>query len=392
MFSISSANNDIVIVGGGTATKNRAMSITGVKEGSTYLLVKDENKNLVASLPVSVNAARKATRLELSKSTLTVSRANSQSSIDIWPTVYDQYNQKMTGATLAVKELTVKQTGAGVLTADNTNKKFVVIGAGKPDGNYYYEVSAKINGVEVKNNVNVTVNKPDGAVYTYGIELDSTVDVAVDEDKSSALTAGRLNDDKMQTIRIARYQGGVLKDYLSTASLSSITISGLDKDNEGTLPAVASDGAVMWVTCGAVYTNSSNALKQVVKNGNYKVEAILNTSPTDKTTLSTTFVVKNDQVAKYDVNVKIDNMNDYSTQSYSGVTHNDIRNALRNTDIFEVTRDNAGTTGYSIDAVNFTTVSGNLNQVNVKSVEVTVTINNIKIYVVLPVDRTFTMK
>ena len=382
MFSISSANTDIVIVGG-TIAKNQPASITGVKEGSTYLLVKDEKKNLVASLPVSVSAKRKATRLELSKSTVTVSKAASQAAIDIIPTVYDQYNEKIKNdVTLAVKELTVKVPGSGVLAADNVNNKFVVTGAGKTEGNYYYEVSAKVGDVEVKNNVNVTVNKPDGSVYTYGIDLDSTVDVAVDED--AATTA-----NKYQTIRIARYQGGVLKDYLSTASLASIKISGLDKDNEVTLPAVKSDGAVMTVTCGAVVTGS--ALKQVVKSGNYKVEVDIQTSATEKTSLTETFVVKNDQLAKYGVNVKIDNMNDYSKNTtYVGVGQ--IKNALNNHDIFEVTRDNAGATDYTIDHVNSTTVAGNSNQVYVKSVEATVTINNIKIYVVLPVERTFTMR
>ena len=147
----------------------------------------------------------------------------------------------------------------------------------------------------------------------------------------------------------------------------------------------------MTVTCGAVYTNSNSALKQVVKNGNYKVEAVVKTAANQTTTLSTTFVVKNDLVAKYGVNVKIDNMNNYSKTTYTGVSS--ISGALGNTDIFEVTRDNAGATGCSIKHVDSTTVTGNSNQVYVKSVEVEVTINGSnKIYIVLPVNRTFTMR
>ena len=135
-FSISSANPDIVLVTGGKAQKSNAMSITGVKEGSTYLLVKDEKGSLIASLPVSVNAARKATRLELSKTSVTVSRANSQSAIDITATVYDQYNQKITtGITLNRKALTVKDTNSDVLRVNGT--KFTVYGANMTEGNYY---------------------------------------------------------------------------------------------------------------------------------------------------------------------------------------------------------------------------------------------------------------
>ena len=376
-FSISSADTNVLLVAGGTAQKSTGMAITGVKEGSTYLLVKDEKGSLVASLPVSVNAARKATRLELSKQSVSVSKSTQQDNVDVTLTVYDQYNEKMDidAGSVGFTKLTVADQNANVLTTDH-NTKVTVVGKNNPKGSYYYEVKAKAKDVEVKNNLSVTISEPSGSVYTYGVEFsDATVDVATDESKSAAPA------DKKQTIRIARYQGGVLYDYLTVASLSSISISGTN--NEGSL-GVASTSSLatsMTVTCGAI---SPAALAQVVKTGSYLVTATIKTGKDTTATVANTFSVKNDQAAKYAANVKKTDVSD---------KYGDIDSALADADnVFQITRDGAGVdkTKYTIKYIKQTTQG---KTVNVESVDVEVTINGSNvIYLTIPVNHTFTLK
>ena len=379
-FSISSADTNVLLVAGGTAAKGTGMAITGVKEGSTYLLVKDEKGSLVASLPVSVNAARKATRLELSAQSVTVSNVTSQAIVKVYPTVYDQYNEKMNISKLDFTALTVASSDTVLSTTGTTS--FDVTGyitrskKRNTKGNYYYEVKATANDVEVKNNLSVTISEPSGSVYTYGIEFsDATVDLATDESKNETPT------QKDQEIKIARYQGDVLYDYLTVASLSSISISGTN--NVGSL-GVASDSGVdatkMTVTCGAVVTDS--ALKQVVKTGSYKVTATIKTGDKTTATVSNSFSVKNDQAAKYDKNIKKTDVSDKYT---------DITSALNDTDnVFQITRDGAGVTNYEIKYIKSTTQG---KDVNVESVDVLVNLGtNNKIYLTIPVNATFKLK
>ena len=375
-FSISSADTNVLLVAGGTAQKSTAMAITGVKEGSTYLLVKDEKGSLVASLPVSVNAARKATRLELSKQSVSVSKAAQQDDVDVTLTVYDQYNEKMDidAGSVGFTKLTVADQNANVLTTDN-NTKVTVVGKNNPKGSYYYEVKAKAKDIEVKNNLSVTISEPSGSVYTYGVEFsDATVDVATDESKSAAPA------NKKQTIRIARYQGGVLYDYLTVASLSSISISGTNK--EGSLGVASQGAAEMTVTCGAI---SPSALAQVVKTGSYLVNATIKTGKDTTATVANTFSVKNDQAAKYAANVKKTDVSDkYAVGS--------IDTALNDTDVFQITRDGAGVdkNKYDIKYIKKTTQG---KTVNVESVDVEVTINGSNvIYLTIPVNKTFTLQ
>ncbi|MDY3818538.1 MAG: hypothetical protein SO019_05740 [Lachnospiraceae bacterium] len=389
-FSISSADNNVLLVGGGKADQANGMSVKGVKEGSTYLLVKDEKGSLVASLPVSVNAARKASRLELSTQSVSVSNAASQAAIDVWPTVYDQYNEKMSIDSIDFKALTVASTSETVLKT--SGKKFVVTGAGvaaNHTGTYYYELKATSNNVTVTNNLSVNVSKPSGTVETYGVEVESaTVDLATDE--TSTASKGAV----VQKIRIARYQGGVLKDYLSTASISSITVKGTN--NEGDISSkVASDGAVMTITCGAVSGAGTSAgpFAQLVKTGTYSVEVTIKTSDKATATFANTFAVKNDQAAKYAKNVKKTDVSDkYGVNDIQSIASN---GALMDKDVFEITKDAAGISGkYTLKAINSTvTTTNNDKTVYVESVEADIEVNGDNhIYLVIPVQYTFTCK
>lgn len=389
-FSISSADTNVLLVGGGKADQAGGMSVKGVNVGSTYLLVKDEKGSLVASLPVSVNEARKASRLELSTQSVSVSNVASQAAIDVWPTVYDQYNEKMSIDSIDFKALTVASTDETVLKNDTTNKKFVVTGAGvRADhtGTYYYELKATSNNVTVTNNLSVNVSKPSGTVETYGVEVESaTVDLATDE--TSTTSKGAV----YQKIRVARYVGGVLKDYLSTASISSITVKGTN--NEGDISSkVASDGAVMTITCGAVSGAGTAAepFAQLVKTGTYSVEVTIKTSDKATATFANTFAVKNDQAAKYAKNVKKTDVSDkYGVSDVQSTT-----GALKDKDVFEITKDAAGISGkYTLKAINSTVTTTNESKtVYVESVEADIVVNGDNhIYLVIPVQYTFTCK
>ena len=395
-FSISSADTNVLLVAGGRANKDAGMAVNGVKEGSTYLLVKDEKGNLIASLPVSVNAARKASRLELSTQSVSVSNVSAQAEVDVTPTVYDQYNTKMTIDSIDFTKLTVASADETVLKkVTSPTKKFVVTGAGVSDshtGTYYYELKATVNNVTVTNNLSVNVSKPSGTVETYGIELGTaTVDLATDETSSASKGA------VTQKIRVARYKGGVLKDYLTTASVASITVKGTN--NEGDISSkVVSDGSVMSVTCGAVSGAgvSDAPFAQLVKSGTYTVTVTINTSDKTTATFANTFAVKNDQATKYDVNVKKTNISDKYT--VADVTKTAAGGALLDTDVLEINKDAAAISkdDYTIKVVNASvasTTDNNDKTINVESIEVDVKVNGDNhIYLVLPVKWTFQCK
>ncbi len=365
-----------------------------MKAGSTYLIVKDEKGNVVTTLPVTVADARKATRLALSQVSLSLSRSAKQEVVWVKAEVYDQYDAIMPiTEDVKVTALTVANTTDGnsvaVKSKSGVNYGVKVTAAGKTKGNYYYEIEAKTANGSVKNNLNVSIADP-GASSSESFDIKvgaATVDLT-QKDTDGATS------DKFQTIQVRRLTGGVLADYVDVTSIASITISGTN--NEGTLPAVASDSAtVMKVTCGAVTSAASgSALKQVAKSGTYLVTVKMYTdaakTASKVSTITTTFDVKNDTPARFGINIK---ETDCNKSNKNLATVEDVfQHGKANNDMIAYTFD-----GVEIDAANTPTVVVNKKATNksvfVESVEFVYEMaTGVKTYVVLPVNTTFIEK
>ena len=399
-FKVTSADKSIVIVNDAN-TADKAAEIKGVKAGSTYLIVKDEKDNVVTTLPVTVAAARKATRLALSQVSLSLSRADNQEVIWVKADVYDQYDEWMAiTEDVKVTALTVADTTDGKLVAvtskSGTNYGVKVTAAGKTKGNYYYEIEAKTANGSVKNNLNVSIADPKASSSeSFDIKLGSaTVDLTQNDYDGKT-------ENKFQTIQVRRLTGGVLADYVKIASIASIKIEGTDTDNKGSLPAVASKGATettMTVTCGAVTGAAvGNGLAQLAKSGTYLVTVQMYTdaakTASKVSTITTTFAVKNDTPARFGINIKETDCN----KSSKGLAtiENVFQTAKASNDMIAYTFD-----GVEIDAKNMGAVVINKKatgkSVYVESVEfeysLSGTDNKVVTYVVLPVKTTFTVK
>ncbi len=395
-FKIASADKSIVIIAEGAITKAGNYDIKGLKEGSTYLIVKDEKDNLVTTLPVTVQAARKATSLKLSTNAITVSNSNAQAVKWVEAKVYDQYDKEMTidAGSVDFDKLTVASTCAVLAKSGNGVK---VTGANMAKGTYYYQIKAKAGNVEVKNNLTVSVVDPTGSSsVAYALEVGSeTVNLTKDPTSTSTTVA-----NVIQTIKVQQLKNGALNAYVGTSSIASITISGTN--GEGTV-TVTSKGAANYGNTGytgtatmAALVSTDSALKQEVKSGTYLVTAKIYTSHTTTATtdISTTFVVKNDTTARFGANVKETQSNKCSTVTVTGGDNIGSVISTTKNDMFAFTLDGVEIDNGKIKRVDWAAsekkVTGN--EVYVGTVNITYEVKTgVVLYVPVTVNTTFTL-
>lgn len=149
-YSVSSSDATVMQITGnlsGSAV-GTGLNIYGLKEGSAYILVKDNNGNVVASLPITVVAAAKPTTLTLDKTALTVSKATGANEIvSVTATIKDQYgNDYGIGENNVSVECTAKPsaaTASTALTGTPSGKTVSFAGSGKEKGSYVFKVTYK---------------------------------------------------------------------------------------------------------------------------------------------------------------------------------------------------------------------------------------------------------
>ncbi len=189
-YSFSSSNNDALIVND-TDKANGKIALTPVKEGTSYIIVKDAKGNVVTTLPVTVVAARKAASLDLDKTAVTLSTDISETAT-VEATLKDQYGEKMTVAdgSVALKTLTFNN---GITTATNntafdnatTDGKFTLAAAGKTAGTYLVKASVG----NFSKTVTVTVQTADATKpSTYMLDMSANSADAVIKADATANT------------------------------------------------------------------------------------------------------------------------------------------------------------------------------------------------------------
>ena len=217
-YVIETSNKDALLVNVVNATTGE-ITLTPIKEGTSYLLVKDSKGNVVTTLPIVISAARKATTLELNKTSVTLSKTISETS-DIEFTLKDQYGEKLAApGSVDLKTLTYNN---GTTTV-NTDTTFDAPGAGLTNGKYTvdstvaaagtYVVKATISGLsqtftvviktapaETATNVSyaldMTASTADAVIKadaTANTEITATVYKLVGGVKASAITSGAIN-------------------------------------------------------------------------------------------------------------------------------------------------------------------------------------------------------
>ena len=274
-YTFESSDNDVMTLGtvssSTTVKDTTAVAIKPYKAGSAYIIVKDSKKNVVATLPVTVGAERKATTLTLDKNAFTLSAAAGvDSSIKIKATVKDQYQADMKITKLSYKEASQKDTMYNDVAGDTITLSKPALKKAGEDASYTYIVKCG----DLKTTFVVTVKATDGTVSSYALELSAdSIDAVIKADATTpaAITATVCGYDK---------NGVKIVEGVAGASFA------LTKDGKE-----AKD--VNGVSTGSSIAINDLSGKQMAA-GTYLVTATIG-SGKDAKTFTKTFEVKNSQ-------------------------------------------------------------------------------------------------
>ena len=192
-YTVESSNKDALILGS-LDLKNGKIEVIAVKEGTSYILVKDAKTGaVVTTLAVNVVAARKASSIELDKTAVTISKSiNETAAVKV--TVKDQYGEALTVANGKVETLSYTANGTTVNTDRTFNDTFVkdtytFDSQNALAGTYVVKISA--NGLSRTTNVTVAQADPK-ATTSYAFEMsDNKADAVITADatKNTTITA-----------------------------------------------------------------------------------------------------------------------------------------------------------------------------------------------------------
>lgn len=297
-YKVASSNTNVLVLSeqdlfAATGKKgSTAVAVYGVATGSAYIIVKDKtNKDaIVATIPVTVNAARTVDTFSLDRNSFVLSTSTSVGSEAVNLTVKDQYGDKVTsgynvecavlaspsGATTAMAPQVTTSAAAVTFAAPASNAK---------TGTYTYKITVKAGTVERSQVVTVDFKAPTGAVaYAFeltGVDASNTVDATLNDKFASA---------KNVLIKVVETKGGVKSDYVNLDS--NITVKKDNKDcAEYTVASNTKTATFAAISTGAAGTTTPVTAAAA---GTYVVSGKVSVSGTVYNVATATFVVKND--------------------------------------------------------------------------------------------------
>ena len=308
-FAIESSDPSVLLVANaevGKLTKD-GVKVKGVKEGTAYILVKDADKALVASLEVTVGAASAANTITLSSNSVVTSDSGAETK-EVTVKVKDQYDNELPIEELKVEctDTTAKSAAAITKKKDGTTNTIVIDGKQDKAGktvSYSYKVTAKTkDGKGTKEAyLSVTINHAGtiADVTNYGLVLDK-------EDIDLAWSKDATNTGSALKIQVAAYdKNGGLVDFLPLAK-SGVAIT-VKKSNDATKELKVESGAAALSgkndvadvilsasSAGAVTGTNKDPIKKYAEVGTYTVTATFDVAG-KANTFSKQFNVKDTQ-------------------------------------------------------------------------------------------------
>lgn len=318
-YTVESADKTKLIVNNTKLTSSSTgVKVHGVAEGTTYILVKKDDKT-VASLPVTVQGKPVAQTLELSTTSVTVATGASVAE-NVKLTLKDQYGDAMDITDTAVAVLG-KPNDSTIAASDFTkpavsgkSATFTVTGDAfdaQPTGSYSLKLSAKDNtGKTIDRTLTINVVKKATTAQAYQVrvdnaEVDTTVgrtDTVAADSKQINISVAKLSngaaiglaDKAIYTIKNAK--GDVVAhvgDDVTTGALDAGKVG--DAKTNAAVDDSAYTGGKLTVT---PYTVSSSGDTMIVKNlpaGTYNVEAKVWGDNDKLVTVNGTFTIKDTQ-------------------------------------------------------------------------------------------------
>lgn len=202
-YTVESSNKDALIIGK-TDLKNGQIEVIAVKEGTSYILVKDAKTGaVVTTLAVNVVTARKASSIELDKTAVTISSSiNETAAVKV--TVKDQYGEAVSIENNKVETLSYTANGTtnnNVSTFDAAkfnDDAYTFDSNGIAAGTYVVKISA--NGLSRTTNVTVAEADPK-ATTSYAFEMS--------DNKADAVITADAKDSTTITAKVFQLNGGI---------------------------------------------------------------------------------------------------------------------------------------------------------------------------------------
>ena len=306
-YSVVSSDPTTLMVGTNSNINAKSVTVTGVKEGTAYLLIKKDDK-VVGSVAITVVAEKAVASLELDKYSVTLSNVIGRS-VDVNVTLKDQYGNDMTDAEAArinVECLAKPDKAAGDHFTGNNTKK-ITFTTGDVAGNYTFKISYKNkDGKEVvARTISVSVkNTTTANADSWKLNItNDNVDIKADKDNKT---------DKVVTAEIIGSADGA--DLYSLTNVNYVVKKAdgtvLFSTVAGTTSAKAPKAGVFTVSNGALsikvseqsntWTDNGKTNYEITKNleaGTYTVyaEGVDNKNSKFTPKITTTFTVKDSQ-------------------------------------------------------------------------------------------------
>ena len=323
-YSVESSDPATLMVGTQNDISSKKVSVTGVKEGTAYLLIKKDSK-VVGSVAITVVAEKAVATLELDKYNVTLSNVIRRSA-DVNVTLKDQYGNDVTSAyanDINVENLTKPSKAAGNKFSKTGAK--ITFAPGDVAGDYTFKISYKKDGKEVVARTIVVSVKDTTATKANSWKLNITndnVDIKADKDNYTdkvvkAEVIGSADGADLYSLTNVKY---VVKKADGTVLFSTVS---------GTTPAKAPEAGVFTVTTnGALSIKVSGqsqpsypangvtnyVITKYLEAGTYTVyaEGVDNVDSSVTAKITTTFTVKDTQ-AKATAEVKANSVDARAT-------------------------------------------------------------------------------
>lgn len=263
-YTLESSNSDKLLV---TDKGNMSASITGLVEGTEYVLVKKDDV-IVYSCPVAISKAGVASSIVFDKTNLVLSNsAGIQQTNKVKVTTKDQYGNEDAANNVVVECLTTSASGLKASDInDNSTKYFGVNGnevdfkaEGLTAGTYTYKVSVdKLSKTFV-----VTIKAPSGSESTRLLLSTTTADTKFE------------GANKQVEVRLGVYKGGVLDSYVDLDNTTTVKVikDGKDVTNVTvTVPAITTTTPPTTQATIETVTVGGNNIVSKAPVGDYKVE------------------------------------------------------------------------------------------------------------------------
>lgn len=381
-----------------------AVPVNGVSEGTTYILIKKDDK-VVASVPVTVVGKPVATTLDLNKTSVAVAKTNTTVTESVTATIKDQYGDTMNTDSVKITILgapktTAKFDGSTVAAGSDVTSSFTVSNANKTisfngnlfdtKGTYTFKISSKNDTKTLDRTFAVNVVDDATLAQSYEVKIDNAeIDTTINKN-------GNMPADI--NVKVAKMANGAAFDYVPATAITYEVKKGADtiyKTGATTSAAINSgNNAFNDLTVKAVDNSVLHKFDKQLSAGTYNVTATFYVKTTaaantfastatdatfKKVTVGSSFVIKDTQDSKVTFEIVNNDVSGtvadaFESQTYVKVYYDGQLQTIATGDVVEVKGTALTNGGAFVTSVKlYVTVSGSHGNVKVP---VTVTVND----------------